>query len=134
MNTATEEQVLSESGSDPKLKTWWIVTFIMAVAGAFVPVPELRYGFFMIDTLVHLTLFTILAFIPMILFKSRKNTFLLAISMAPLGYLLENLHMMVTGDSFNAVNVLANNAGVLVGIAAGVVMRLKNHYRRDLQS
>jgi hypothetical protein len=133
MNTARDEHFMPESGSLHKLRSWWIVVFIIAVIGSIIPTPEFRYGFFMIDTLVHLTLFTILAFIPMIFFKCRKTTFLLAISMAPIGYLLENLHVMVTGDSFNAVNALANNAGVLAGIGAGFVMRLKSHYRRKQQ-
>ena len=117
-------------GTAPRLKTYWIAAFVTALAGAFVPRPEFRYGFFMTDTLVHLALFAVLAFVPMVFFRCRKTTFLLAISMAPLGYLLENLHVMVTGGSFNAINALANNLGVLAGIAAGFVMRLKYHYRR----
>ena len=124
---------MAESGSVHKLRSWWLVVFITAVTGSFVPAPQFRYGFFMIDTLVHLALFTILAFIPMIFIRRRKTTFLLALSMAPVGYLLENLHVMVTGDGFNAVNALANNLGVLAGIGTGFVMRLKCHYRRKQQ-
>lgn len=134
MNTLTNEHAGSGYCSPTRLGSLWIATFITALAGAFVPRPEFRYGFFMIDTLIHLALFAILAFIPMIFFRCRKTTFLLAISMAPLGYLLENLHVMVTGSSFNTINALANNAGVLAGIAAGFILRLKSHYQRKTHS
>ena len=134
MSTATNEHAGSGYCSPSRLGTLWIAAFILALAGAFVPRPEFRYGFFMIDTLIHLAIFAILAFIPMILFRGRKTTCLLAISMAPLGSLLENLHVMVTGSSFNVINALANNLGVLAGIAAGFVLRLKSHYQRKRQS
>ncbi len=134
MNTVRNEHAGSGYGSSSRLGTLWIAAFSTALAGAFVPRPEFRYGFFMIDTLIHLALFAILAFIPMIFFRCRKTTFLLAISMAPLGYLLENLHVMVTGSSFNTINALANNAGVLAGIAAGFILRLKSHYQRKTHS
>jgi hypothetical protein len=130
MKSPTEKHSLTESRTAPGLTTYWIGALALALAGAFVPRPEFRYGFLMIDTVIHLVIFAVLAFIPMICFRNRKNTFLLAISMAPLGYLLENLHVMITGESFNAINAIANNAGVLAGIAAGFVLRLKLHYER----
>ncbi|NTW53620.1 MAG: hypothetical protein HGB15_02395 [Chlorobaculum sp.] len=130
MKSAAEDHSLPESGAPPKLTTQWIGALALALAGAFVPRPEFRYGFLMIDTVIHLVIFVFLAFIPMICFRNRKTTFLLAISMAPFGYLLETLHVMVTGENFNAINALVNNAGVLAGIAAGFVLRLKLHYER----
>ena len=48
--------------------------------------------------------------------------------MTPIGYFFETLHVMITDESFNAINVLANNAGVLAGIATGFIVRLKRHY------
>jgi len=131
MSRAPEEHPCSESASVSRIRSLWIAAFIAGLAGAFVPKPEFRYGFFMLDTFMHLVIFAILAFMPMILFRNRRTTFLLAISMAPVGYLLENFHMMMTGESFNAINALANNAGVLVGIAAGFFVRLKLHYERE---
>jgi hypothetical protein len=130
MKFSKEDHSLPENIADPRLITYWIGAFALALGGAFVPRPEFRYGFFMIDTVFHLAIFAVLAFIPMIFFRNRKTTFLLAISMAPFGYLLENLHVMVTAENFNAINALANNAGVLAGIATGFVLRLKSHYER----
>jgi hypothetical protein len=130
MKSPAEEHSLPDPGAPPRLTTYWIGALALALAGAFVPRPEFRYGFLMIDTVIHLVIFAVLAFIPMICFKNRKTTFLLAISMAPFGYLLETLHVMVTAENFNAINALVNNAGVLAGIAAGFVLRLKLHYAR----
>ena len=67
----------------------------------------------------------------MILFKSRKTAFLLSIAMMPAGYLIEILHIVVTVENFNAINALANNTGVLAGIATGFIVRLKRHYSHD---
>ena len=47
--------------------------------------------------------------------------------------MLETLHILVTEENFSAINVLANNAGVLAGIATGLIVRIKNHYSRDQQ-
>lgn len=121
---------MTEPGAPPRLMTYWIGALVLALGGAFVPRPEFRYGFLMIDTVIHLVIFVFLAFIPMICFRNRKTTFLLAISMAPFGYLLETLHVLVTEENFNAINAIANNAGVLAGLAAGFVLRLKLHYER----
>ena len=92
------------------------------------PWSAIIYNFFMIDTLIHLILYSMLSFIPMILFKSRKTAFLLSIAITPIGYCLETLHVMVTEESFSALNLLANNIGVLAGIATGFTLRLKRHY------
>lgn len=107
-----------------------MLAFLMVLTQAFVSVPEFLYGFFIIETLLHLLLYTILAFIPMIFFKDRKTTFLIAISIAPLGYLIENIHAEVIGTYFDAVNALVNNVGILIGIITGFIVRLKSHYLR----
>ena len=126
MSTIPEEDSKSVICSRRKLGTLWIAAFIMALAGAFMPSPKV----FMIDTVIHLLIFATLSFIPMIGMKCRKTTLLFAMSMAPLGYLLEHLHMMITEESFNAVNALANNIGVLVALVAGLIVRLLLHHER----
>lgn len=95
------------------------------------PLSPIVHNIFFIDTLLHMILFSVLSFIPMILFNSRKNAFLLSLAMTPIGYLLETLHILVTEESFSAINVLANNAGVLAGIATGFIVRLKSHYSHE---
>jgi len=110
------------------LLSYWILVLVLLLIGSFIPLTVIVRNFFLIDTVLHLILYSILSFIPMILFKSRKNAFLLSIAMTPIGYLLETLHILVTEENFSAINVLANNVGVLAGIATGFTVRLKHHY------
>lgn len=117
-----------------RLLKYWLLTFAVVIAGLFVTVPASVRGLALIEPALHLGLYTVLGFMPMILFRSRKTTFLLAISMAPFGYLIETLHALVSAENFNAVNALFNNLGVLAGIAAGFVLRLKSYYRREGRS
>jgi|GEM_PF-471105 len=117
-----------EWNSNRTLLSYWMWALFLLFIGSFMPFTTIIHNFFLIDTVVHLILFCILSFVPMILLRSRKTAFLFSIAMTTIGYLLEMLHMMLTGENYNAINLLANNAGVLTGIAAGFIVRLKNHY------
>ncbi len=102
---------------------YWVLGLVLLAVGSLMPF-EL-YG---IDTVVHFIMYAVLSFIPISLFSRRRTAFLVAIAMSPLGYLLEVLNMIVTFGSFNAYNALANNLGILAGIATGFIVRLKLHY------
>jgi len=110
------------------LLSYWILALFLLLIGVFMPWSTIIYNFFLIDTVTHLILYSMLSFIPMILFKSRKTAFLFSIAMTPIGYCLETMHMVVTEENFSAINGLANNLGVLAGIATGFTVRLKRHY------
>ncbi|NTU93698.1 MAG: hypothetical protein HGA56_06755 [Chlorobiaceae bacterium] len=110
-----------------------ILSMALLTIGSFMPFTSLIHHLFMIDTIVHFFLCCAVALISMILFRQRKTAFLLAFAVTPYGFMLEHLHTWLTGEPFAAVNALANNAGVLVGIAAGFVLRLKNHNNRVQQ-
>jgi VanZ family protein len=84
-----------------------------------------------IDTIAHAFLYAFLAFVPMVLLSSRKTAFLASIAVTPLGYILETIYTLITGNSFNVVNSLANNIGSLVGIGVGFIIRLNNHYEQQ---
>jgi hypothetical protein len=112
------------------LLNYWTIFLVLLTAGSFVPFSDIIHNLFMIDTIFHLLICAALSLISMILFKSRKTAFLLSFAVTPYGYLLEMVHASVYGESFNALNAMANNAGVLTGITAGFVLRLKNHYIR----
>ncbi len=124
----TDTLLKSEWMSNQQLLSYWILVIFLLILGVFIPWSAILSNFFLLDTLAHMILYSILSLIPMILFKNRKTAFLLAIGMTPIGYILEMLHMMVTQESFSAINVLANNTGDLAGIALGFIVRLKRHY------
>jgi hypothetical protein len=102
----------------------------MLAAGSILPSPPIIHKMMAIDTIVHTLLYAFLAFVPMLLLNCRKTAFLVSIAITPLGYILETIHMHITGHSFNAVNALANNIGVLSGIGIGFIIRLNNHYEQ----
>ncbi|NTW83602.1 MAG: hypothetical protein HGB36_09595 [Chlorobiaceae bacterium] len=110
---------------------YWILLLFMVFAGSFMPFSSILHYVFLIDTIAHLILFSILAFIPMILMQNRKAALLISLAMTPVGYLLEWLHIVVTDESFSAINVFANNAGVFAGMITGFIVRLKNHYSQE---
>ena len=120
-----------EWNTNRSLLIYWILLLVLLFIGSFMPLSTIVHHFFMIDTLLHLILYSVLSFIPMILFKSRKNAFLLSLAMTPIGYLFETMHTFVTEENFSAINVLANNIGVLAGIATGFIVRLKCHFSHE---
>lgn len=120
-----------EWNTNRSLLIYWLLVLLFLFIGSFIPLTAIIHNFFLLDTMLHMILYSVLSFIPIILFKSRKNAFLLSLAMTPIGYLLETLHILVTEESFSAINVLANNAGVLAGIATGFIVRLKSHYSHE---
>ena len=110
------------------LLNYWVLLLALVFIGSFMPLSTIIHQLLLIDTIAHLILYSILSFIPMILLRHRKTALLLSLSMTPIGYLLESFHIIITGDSFSAINVLANNAGVFTGITTGFIVRLKRHY------
>lgn len=121
----------SEWDNYPTLLGYWILLLFMVLAGSFMPFSSIVHYFFFVDTIAHLILFSILAFIPMILMQNRKAALLISLAMTPVGYLLEWLHIVVTDESLSAINLFANNAGVFAGMTAGFIVRLKNHYSQE---
>lgn len=123
--------IKTEWAAGNKLIGYWVISFILLLSGSLLPYGKIIPDFLRIDALVHIVLYSILSFTPMVLLKNRQNAFLASIVITPFGYLLETIAMQITGGSFNAFNAIANNVGVLAGMAAGFIVRLKNHYHPD---
>ena len=120
-----------EWNTNRSILIYWLLVLFLLFIGSFIPLTAIIHHFFLLDTIIHMILYSVLSFIPIILFKSRKNAFLLSLAMTPIGYLYETIHIFVTEESFNAINVLANNTGVLAGIVTGFIVRLKRHYAHE---
>jgi hypothetical protein len=112
----------------PMLTGYWALSLLVLTAGSLMPFNTGGTLLF-IDPVIHIALYATLSFVPMVLLDNRKAAFLVSSAIMPLGYLLESLHMMVSGNSFNALYALFNNLGVLSGMAIGFIMRLKHHYK-----
>jgi VanZ family protein len=123
--------IKNEWNSSSRLTKYWAVTLLLLVAGSILPSPPLIHRMMAIDTIAHLFLYAFLALVPMVLLSSRKNAFLASIAVTPLGYILETIYTLITGNSFNVMNSLANNIGSLIGIGTGFIVRLNNHYEQQ---
>lgn len=120
--------------SHKEIRNLWFGALAVAIVGSFLPQAGHSGVWSGIEKALHCALYGLLACCPLILFRERKMAILLAVVTAPLGYLLEMAQTLITGYPLNAGNLLANNAGVFVGLAVGTTMRLKNHYARSTKS
>ncbi|UZJ41335.1 hypothetical protein OO006_13485 [Prosthecochloris sp. SCSIO W1101] len=120
-----------ELDNGKKMTGYWLASLVLILAGSLIPFNAIIANFYGLDTLAHVILYSVLSFVPMVLLADRKNAFLASIAITPLGYLFETINVVVTGEPFHALNALANNAGVILGIATGFVVRLKNHYEME---
>jgi hypothetical protein len=84
-----------------------------------------------IDLILHILIYSILSFVPMIVFRKRKTAFLLSLAIAPLSFLFESIHGITNGWGFEYLDAFANNVGVIAGMTAGLLVRLKKHYENE---
>lgn len=108
--------------------TLWLAILLITTVGALLPKmspPGEHFGF---DKILHAFFFLLLASLPLYGVPERKTALLLALSVAPYGYLLEFAQKMVPGREFNAHDLIANNLGALVGLCVGCIVRIKTRY------
>jgi hypothetical protein len=123
--------IKNEWDSSSRLTKYWMFALSLLVVGSILPAPHVIHRIIAIDTIVHTFLYAFLAFIPMVLLNCRKTAFLASLAVTPLGYILETIFTIITGNSFNVMNALANNIGSLAGIGIGFIIRLNNHYEQQ---
>lgn len=123
--------IKTDRKQEAMLSGYWALSLLFLSAGSLMPFTPAGPGILFIDPVIHIALYAILSFVPVVLLDSRKAAFLVSTAIMPLGYLLETLHMIVSDSGFNAINALFNNIGVLSGMATGFIMRLKHHYKEE---
>ncbi len=115
-----------------KLITIWFIVFIGLVAASFSKTTASSAGN-VFDILFHISIYTILSFIPILLFRKRIIAFMATIAIAPISFLFEILHGMITGDGFENLNLDAfyNNIGIIIGVITAAIIRIKMHYGNE---
>ena len=115
-----------------KLIIIWIIVFIGLVAASFSRSTASSAGS-VFNILFHISIYSILAFVPILLFRKRIIAFMVTISIAPIGFLFEILHGTITGDGFENLNLDAfyNNIGITIGIIVAAIIRIKLHYGNE---
>jgi hypothetical protein len=110
-----------------KLKIIWFIVFLTLVATSLSKNTACRLGNG-IDIILHISIYSILSFIPILLFRKRKIAFMATIAIAPISFLFEILHGTISGYGFENLDAFYNNIGIVIGIIAASTIRLKRHY------
>ncbi len=108
---------------NPVVRTLWICSIILVVFLSLLPKLEIPLEFRESDKVEHLLAYLWLGVLPFFAF-SPPAALRGALLMAPLGISLEFAQMMVPGRFFSFGDMLANVAGIALGIwMAGVVKK-----------
>jgi glycopeptide antibiotics resistance protein len=115
-----------------KLKLIWIIVFLILIAASLSKNTGVAHGYG-IDLIFHISIYALLSFIPILLFRKRIIAFMATIAIAPISFLFEVLHSMVNGYDFEHLDAFCNNIGIVIGIIAASIIRLKKHYESKNQ-
>ncbi len=106
----------------------WLAILAVITVGSLLPKMSPPGEQFGVDKLLHAFFFLLLAALPLFGVPDRKTALLLALSVAPYGYLLEFMQRSVPGREFSAHDLIANNLGALLGLFIGCIIRIKTKY------
>ena len=119
---------LPKTKTEKLAMTSWVCILGIVTVGALLPrmsPPGESIGF---DKILHALAFVVLAAIPLYAMPDRKAAVLMALAVAPYGYLLEFIQQSVPGREFSPQDLIANNLGALLGLAIGAAFRIKTKY------
>jgi hypothetical protein len=110
-----------------KLKAIWLAAFLLLLAASLSNGIESERAFG-IDIVFHIGIYAILSVVPLLILRKRFTAFIVAIAIAPLGFLFETMHGSISGYGFKMSDAFYNNVGISIGLVAGVIIRLKHHF------
>jgi len=115
-----------------KLIIIWIIVFIGLVGATFSGSSASSEGN-VFDILFHISIYAILAFVPILLFRKRIVAFMVTMAIAPVSFLLEILHGYIINDiiDYRIFDALVNDVGIIIGIIAAAIIRIKMHYGKE---
>lgn len=115
-----------------KLIIIWIIIFIGLIGATFSGSTASSTGD-VFDILFHISVYAILAFVPILLFRKRIVAFMVTIAIAPIGFLLQWAHVTITTGNFEnlILDALYNNMGIIIGISVAAIIRIKMHYGNE---
>jgi len=110
------------------IQSAWVISIILVVCLSLTPRIEIPYQFTGADKLAHCLAYAWLAILPLFAFERMRAAFTGAFLMVPLGIGLEFAQRHVPGRDFSVLDIVADNAGVALGIvAAGYVKNKRLH-------
>ena len=110
----------------------WLACLFLVAFAALMPTNSPPPGSaWQLDKIVHLLFFAVLTIIPLVAFTNRKLVFF-CIGIIPIfGFTLEYMQKNISGREFSPEDMIANNAGIVLGIVCGIVFRMKKRFRRQ---
>ena len=107
------------------LTVLWFGGVMFLIVASLIPqagLSEIESGFGK-DKMARIIIFALLAFYPAAFFPSIRMGLITSTSIAPLGFLLEIFQRYVPGRNFSPEDMIANNAGAVVGILLAMTIR-----------
>ena len=86
-----------------------------------------------LDKVAHVLIFLFLTAVPIAFFSNRKWAFLCVGAMPIIGFALEYMQQNIGGRQFSPEDMLANNGGIILGVAMGIMIRVMLRFRRQRQ-
>jgi VanZ family protein len=114
------------------IQSAWVISIILVVCLSLTPRIEIPYQFTGADKLAHCLAYAWLAILPFFGFARVRAAFTGAFLMVPLGIGLEFAQRHVPGRDFSILDIVADNAGVALGIVAAGYVRYKRLHSQDL--
>lgn len=108
----------------------WLTVLLVVIIQSLLPYASTKIAGTLINKLLHIGCFFILAFLPTYDFISRSQGIYVALSMAILGYALQYLHNFIPGRHYLPADMIANNIGVIIGLFAGLLARFFKRIQR----
>lgn len=110
----------------------WVAVIAFIIVTAVIPSKGGTPGEAMaLDKIFKFVVFSVVSFLPFFAFKKIQPAFLAAFMMPVLGFVLEYLQKNIGGRSFSPEDMIASNGGAVIGIAAGVIIRLVLRAKRQ---
>lgn len=97
----------------------WVISVLLVIGLSLSPRLELPYNFNFADKLTHMLAYLWLGVLPFFSFHVDRPAVLAALSMVPLGILLEFGQQYIPGRCLSVGDMVANASGVLMGIWMG---------------
>lgn len=119
------------------MMTWtiqsaWVISIILVVGLSLTPRIEIPYQISGSDKLAHCLAYAWLAFLPFFGFARIRAAFTGALLMVPLGIALEFAQRHVPNRDFSVLDMVANSAGVALGIVLARYVKNKRPHSQDL--
>ena len=114
------------------IQSAWVISIILVVCLSLMPRIEMPYQFGGADKVAHCLAYAWLAILPFFGFAKMRAAFTGAFLMVPLGIGIEFAQQHVPGRDFSILDMVADSAGVALGIVVARWVKNKRLHSQGL--